>query len=86
METRSPRITRKQIVGKVVGAKSAKTITVEVERLIRHPKYEKYIKRTSRYQAHDEEGQAKAGDKVELMECRPISKTKHFRLVRVIGA
>jgi small subunit ribosomal protein S17 len=75
---------RKKIVGIVVRNKMQKTITVEVDRIIKHPKYGKYMKRSSTYKAHDEHGQAKVGDKVEIIETRPMSKTKNTKLLRII--
>ncbi len=76
---------RKRIVGVVCSDKMSKTISVKVEKLVKHPLYGKYIKRVTVYKAHDEERKAKVGDKVEIMETRPISKTKHWRVVRVLG-
>jgi small subunit ribosomal protein S17 len=61
-----------------------KTISVRVERLFKHPKYKKYIRKHSKVHAHDETNDANVGDTVELMECRPLSKTKRWRLVRVV--
>lgn len=75
---------RKKIVGMVVGNKMQKTIVVEVMRLVKHPRYGKYIKRSSFYKAHDENGQASLGDKVEIIETRPLSKTKATKFVRII--
>ena len=75
---------QKERVGVVVRAKMAKTIVVEVERLAQHPKYQKVIRKRKHYIAHDEKGAAKVGDHVRLMETRPISKTKHWRLVEVM--
>ena len=74
---------RRTATGKVVRGPKGKTIVVETAELVRHPKYHRYIRRTSLYRAHDETEQAKIGDTVEIMETRPISKTKHWRLVRV---
>ena len=76
---------RKLQVGKVVSAKMNKTITVEVERLAKHPMYEKFLRRRTRVHAHDEENQAKPGDVVEVVSTRPLSKLKRWRLVRVIS-
>lgn len=78
------KVRRKKIVGMVVGNKMQKTIVVEVARLVKHPRYGKYIKRSSIYKAHDENGQAGLGDKVEIIETRPLSKTKTTKLFRVI--
>jgi len=84
MSVESERGRRKRIVGTVVGNKMSKTIVVEVARLLKHPKYGKYIRRSSIYKAHDENSTAKMGDTVEIIETRPISKTKNAKLVRVI--
>ncbi len=72
--------------GFVESAKRDKTINVVMEYRIKHPKYGKYIRRRTKLHAHDEQNLAKPGDQVEIMECRPISKTKHWRLVRVVRA
>lgn len=80
-ETRN---SRRTIEGVVTSDKMDKTITVEVVRTYRHPKYMKYIRVNKKYHAHDEKGEAKAGDRVELMACRPMSKTKRWRLVRIV--
>jgi small subunit ribosomal protein S17 len=71
------------LTGTVVSNKMDKTITVLVERTYKHPKYGKYVRKHERYHAHDEKNEAGPGDKVELMECRPLSRLKRFRLVRV---
>ena len=75
---------RKQRVGTVVSDKMDKTITVAVEEQVRHPLYKKYIKQTKRFKAHDEANEAHEGDKVRIMETRPLSKTKTWRLVNII--
>ena len=80
---RKPRSVR---TGFVESAKCDKTIKVVMERRVKHPKYGKYIRRRTKLHAHDEENLAKLGDQVEIMECRPISKTKRWRLVRVVRA
>ena len=72
------------LVGKVVSAKNDKTITVLVETYKKHPLYGKRVKYSKKYAAHDEKNEAKKGDKVRIAEVRPLSKTKHFRLVEVI--
>lgn len=77
-------VRRRKIIGMVVGNKMQKTIVVEVMRLVKHPKYGKYIKRSSLYKAHDEKSQARLGDKVEIIETRPLSKTKTTKFVRII--
>jgi small subunit ribosomal protein S17 len=61
-----------------------KTLVVKSVTLVRHPKYHRYVRRATLYRVHDETEQARAGDLVEIMETRPISKTKHWRLVRVV--
>ena len=70
--------------GVVVSDKMDKSVVVRVERRVMHPVYKKYIKRSKKYTAHDEKNEAKKGDKVLIAETRPLSKTKHFRLVKVI--
>lgn len=73
------------LVGQVVSDKMEKTIVVEVERTFKHAQYGKVIRRSKKYKVHDEENVAKIGDKVEITECRPLSKTKHMVLSRVIS-
>lgn len=75
---------QKTLTGEVVSDKMNKTITVKVTRTFRHPLYEKIVRRFKKYKAHDEEGVAKVGDTVEIVECRPLSKTKHMMLNRII--
>lgn len=75
---------RKVYVGRVVSDKMDKTIVVETTTTQRHPKYHKRIKRSTRLTAHDENNIAKDGDLVKIMETRPLSKTKRFRLVEVV--
>ena len=75
---------RKVRVGKVVSDKMDKTIVVAIEDNVRHPKYGKIIKRTVKIHAHDEENVCTVGDKVAVMETRPLSKTKRWRLVEII--
>lgn len=70
--------------GRVVSDKMDKTATVEVQRLVRHPLYDKYIRRSSKYHVHDENNECRIGDVVAIEECRPISKSKSWRLVRVV--
>jgi small subunit ribosomal protein S17 len=81
MEERNLRKTR---VGKVVSNKMEKTIVVAIEDNVKHPDYGKIIKRTVKLHAHDENGECSIGDKVEVMETRPLSKTKRWRLVQII--
>ena len=71
------------VTGRVVSDKMDKTITVMVERLVKHPIYGKFIKRSTKYMAHDENNQAKQGDMVLITSCRPLSKNKTFKLVSV---
>ena len=78
------RNSRKVYVGKVVSAKCDKTITVMVETYRKHPLYGKRVKYSKKFTAHDELNQAKAGDIVEIMETRPLSATKRYRLVKVV--
>ena len=75
---------RKVRVGVVVSNKMDKTITVAVERKIKHPMYGKFLKRTTKFHAHDEENTCGIGDTVKIMETRPLSKTKRWRLVEVV--
>lgn len=76
---------RRVVTGTVTGDKTAKTRRVEVQRLVRHPKYGKFIKRRTVCYVHDESNDSHLGDTVEIMECRPMSRTKRWRLVRVIA-
>ncbi len=75
---------RKTRMGKVVSDKMDKTITVSIEDSVKHPLYKKVIKRTHRLKAHDENNECKIGDKVKVMETRPLSKDKRWRLVEVV--
>lgn len=70
--------------GIVISDKMEKTVVVEVSRKVRHPLYEKFVSRRTRLHAHDEKGEAKEGDTVEIALTRPLSKTKNWRLVRVV--
>jgi len=73
------------LTGKVVSNKMQKTVSVEVERLVKHPTYGKYVRRTTKLMAHDEAGACKEGDTVQIEECRPMSRRKSWRVVRVVG-
>ncbi len=75
---------RKTRVGKVVSDKMDKTIVVAIEDNVMHPLYKKIVKRTVKFKAHDENNTAHNGDRVEIMETRPLSKEKRWRLVRVV--
>jgi small subunit ribosomal protein S17 len=72
------------LTGRVVSDKMHKTIAVEIERLVRHPAYGKYVRRTTRLLAHDENGTCKAGDLVVIAPCRPMSRHKSWRLLEVV--
>ena len=78
------RNSRKVLRGTVVSDKMNKTIVVEVESAKSHPLYGRHVKYTKKYKAHDENNAAKVGDVVEIMETRPLSADKHFRLVRIV--
>ncbi len=75
---------RKTRTGVVVSNKMDKTVVVLVERSVKHPLYKKYIKRSKKFHAHDEENQCQVGDRVKIMETRPLSKTKRWRVVEII--
>lgn len=81
MEGRNLRKTR---VGQVVSDKMDKTVVVAVERLVQHPLYGKTLKRTEKYKAHDEVNECHVGDKVRIMETRPLSRDKRWRIVEII--
>jgi len=83
--TTPPRRPRRTRVGVVTSDKRDKTVRVELNYTMKHPKYGKYIRRRTVVHAHDEHNAARVGDTVEIMECRPISKTKSWRLVRVLA-
>ncbi len=78
------RATRKTRIGKVVSNKMQKSIVVSVERQVAHPLYKKYFRRTSKFMAHDEKQEAGIGDVVRIMETRPLSVKKRWRLVEII--
>ena len=75
---------RKSRIGEVVSNKMDKTITVSIERKLRHPIYGKYVKKTKKFVAHDENNDCNIGDTVRIMETRPLSKRKRWRLVEVL--
>ncbi|MCX7701495.1 MAG: 30S ribosomal protein S17 [Gemmataceae bacterium] len=77
---------RRTLIGEVTSDKMNKTRRVEVSRLVKHPRYGKYIKRRTVCYVHDENNETRTGDTVEIMETRPLSKTKNWRLVRVVKA
>lgn len=80
METKTIKTNR----GKVVSLSGDKSIRVQVEYLSKHPMYGKYIKRRTKFAVHDEQNLASLGDKVDIVECRPLSKTKSWRLVKIV--
>ncbi len=80
----SKRGLRKTRVGVVVKDKMEKTVIVQVERMVIHPIYKKYLRRHSNYMAHDEAGETRLGDTVEIIETRPLSKNKRWRVMRLI--
>jgi SSU ribosomal protein S17P len=80
----SERNQRKVLTGRVVSDKMDKTIVVLVETYKRHPLYGKHVKYSKKYKAHDEHNEAKVGDLVKIMETRPLSATKRFRLVEIV--
>jgi small subunit ribosomal protein S17 len=75
---------RKSKVGMVVSDRMDKTVVVRVERLVPHPVYKKYVKRRTTYKAHDEQNEYRVGDRVEIVETRPVSKEKRWRVSRLI--
>ena len=75
---------RKVRVGKVISDKMDKTIVVQLERYVSHPLYKKKVKVTQKFKAHDENNEAREGDRVRVMQTRPLSKTKNWRLVKVL--
>ena len=75
---------QRTIVGRVVSDKMDKTVSVAIERLIKHPMYGKYIRRTTKVLAHDASNECKSGDRVAISECKPISKNKSWAVVNVI--
>ena len=83
-KTAPKRGNRRTEVGVVTSDKMNKTRRVEIPRLVKHPRYGKYIKRRTICKVHDEKNESRAGDTVEIMESRPLSKTKNWRLIRVV--
>ncbi len=81
----SERKLRKTETGVVVSDKMDKTITVRAERLVAHPLYKKRVRRYRVFKAHDEDNRAKVGDRVEIMQTRPVSKTKNWRLAQILN-
>ena len=81
--TAKPAANKRTLTGRVVSDRMAKTVTVLVERRVKHPLYGKFVTRTKKYHAHDENGESHEGDVVEIEECRPVSKTKAWRVIRL---
>ncbi len=81
LETRRARKTR---IGKVISDKMEKTVVVTIERRVQHPVYGKMVRRTKKLKAHDEQNEAKTGDTVRIMETRPLSKDKRWRVVEIL--
>ena len=75
---------RKERIGYVISDKMEKTVTVEIERKTQHPLYKRVVSQTKSYKAHDEENECNEGDKVRIMETRPLSKTKRWRVVEIL--
>jgi len=84
MEQTIDRSDRKEKTGTVISNKMEKSIVVSVERKVKHPKYGKFMKKTSTFMAHDEKNECNIGDTVRIMETRPLSKSKCWRLVEII--
>nr|WP_306699466.1 30S ribosomal protein S17 [Thioalkalivibrio sp. HK1] len=76
--------TIRKVVGQVVSDKMQKTVTVLVERKVKHPLYKKYIRRSTKMHAHDESETCRIGDRISIVQCRPISKTKSWRVHEII--
>ncbi len=82
----NPLSRRRHTTGTVVSDKMDKTVVVRVDRVFKHPKFKKTIRRSKKYHCHDEQNQSKSGDFVEMRETRPLSKNKRFTLVRIVKA
>ena len=72
-------------VGVVTSDRMTRTVVVKVERLVKHPEYHRFVKRTSTFMAHDERDECHVGDKVEIIECRPLSRSKRWRVLRIVN-
>ncbi|WP_455380693.1 30S ribosomal protein S17 [Acidihalobacter prosperus] len=75
---------QRSVVGRVLSDKMDKTLTVEIKRMVRHPVYGKYIRRSTKLHVHDADNNARAGDTVRIQECRPISRSKSWKLVEIV--
>lgn len=71
-------------IGTVVSLAGAKSVVVQVESMVMHPLYHRFVKRSRKFMAHDENGECKLGDKVQIVECRPLSRRKRFRVQRIL--
>jgi small subunit ribosomal protein S17 len=80
----TPQMKPRTLTGRVVSTKMQKTIAVEIERLVKHPQYGKYIRRTTKLLAHDEKGESHEGDTVTITPCRPLSRHKSWRLLAIV--
>lgn len=85
MPVNEKKIKKRAVVGVVTSDKMNKTITVKSEKTVKHKKYGKFIRKFTIYKAHDEKNEAKTGDKIEIIGTRPISKTKFWKLVKVLN-
>jgi len=81
----SAKTTTRPLIGRVVSDKMDKTVTVLVERRVKHPLYKKYIRRSTRIHAHDEAGDCNVGDSVSIVQCRPLSRTKAWRVHEIVA-
>lgn len=79
-------VAQRRTIGRVVSDKMDKSVTVSVERRVKHPVYGKYIRRTTKIMAHDEANECKLGDVVAISECRPVSRNKAWRVVEIVSA
>jgi small subunit ribosomal protein S17 len=84
MAAMKERETKRQVVGVVVSNKMNKTVIVSVERLVKHPMYQKYIRRQTKFAAHDETNACRIGDKVQITESRPLSHSKRWRVSKIV--
>ena len=85
ISTQTAATAERTVTGRVLSNKMDKTISVAVERLIKHPTYGKYVRRTTKLLAHDEQNECKEGDTVAIAPCRPLSRRKSWKLVRVVA-
>lgn len=84
--TENKRGRRNEVVGQVISDKMDKTVTVQTYRVVKHPKYKKYLRKTSVFKVHDEKNSAKTGDTVRIVETRALSKTKRWKLTEIVEA